>query len=467
MKKGDKMKNYNESGKTLIIVIVLSTVLSIGSLALFPFLIQSQSTETRLYHQQQVIQLAQSTMNSYINHKETFLSGPLYTGTQPRTITLPDQSEMSLYAYIIDQNGHIFEEIQHVPATYEFVVEVFYGDENKNKQKDNGEQSFYTKRLAIQEEGPQDTEVKLRFNDIRFNGSTLSLKVFIHPSYGELEVFRAYKETNSEKYYIKANDQPLNLLNSRNRTIDSKKNEVSYTVDIPNLKNNDTICLRAKAGSLTGECQYLTLQEGMGNGLVIKIIDGQYIYLPIANTFETEGKLIVTSGVGDYSTNESILYRARLGIEVEQNVLLEMSANGQGTIKLESSEGDIVIRKESTLENHASGNNREYRMELYAPNGIIDIRDAHLISERSIVLTGRSIYTDRAHIEVDNNKENVHFEFSESLRVPELTIQLFKNRGNATSNPTNINKICGTLKEGTLNNISHFGTCPKLNEAPR
>jgi|GEM_PF-2411518 len=460
------MKNYNESGKTLIIVIVLSTVLTIGSLALFPFLIQSQSTETRLYHQQQVIQLAQSTMNSYINHKGTFLNGPLYTGSQPRTITLPDQSELSLYAYAMDYNGHILEEIQHVPSTYEFVVEVFYGDENNNKHKDNGEQLFYTKRLAVQE-GPQDTEVKLRFNVISFNGSTLTLNVFIQPSYGELEVHRAYRETNSEKYYIRTNDQPLNVSNPRNRKIDSEKNEVSYTVDIPDLKNNDTICLRAKAGSLTGECQYLTLQEGMGNGLVIKIIDGQYIYLPITNTFETEGKLIVTSGVGDFSTNESILYSARLGIEVEQNVLLEMSANGQGTIKLESSEGDIVIRKDSTLDNHASGNNIEYRMELYAPNGIIDIRDAHLISERSIVLTGKSIYTDRAHIEVDDNNENVHFEFSEYLRVPDLTIQLFKSRGNATSNPTNIKKICGTLKEGTLNNISNFGTCPNLTETPR
>jgi len=451
------MKKRFDSGNTLIIVLMISTILSIGILAIYSFLFQNHSTETRLYHQQQVIQLAQSTMNSYIKNKDTFLNSELYTGgSKPNTVTLPDESQLSFYSYIIDPNGMILEKRQPIPSTYEFVVEVFFGDENHNKKKDSGERLFYTKRLTFHDALPQNSDVSLRIGSVEnCDISRSTITIHIQPSYGELEVFKAIREGDT---YQANFSQTIDVSMVGNKIIDNEKNEASFKVDLKNV-SQDVICLRAKAGSKTSSCQYLETPNNICQGLVIIIIDGQYIYTPIKNKIETRGKMIITSGVGNYSSSQDMTYRAKEGIVIEEGVTLTMSAKGQGIITVESENGDIIIHPSTKLVDLANGNNKEYRIRLNAPRGIIDIRGAEFESQRSILLQGKWIYADEAKFLLNKNKENVHFEFEEQLRVPKMTVELSKNNGSATSNPKDSNIICGTLAKGMLNNLSDYGIC--------
>lgn len=169
--------------------------------------------------------------------------------------------------------------------------------------------------------------------------------------------------------------------------------------------------------------------------------------------------MIITSGVGNYSSSQDMTYRAKEGIVIEEGVTLTMSAKGQGIITVESENGDIIIHPSTKLVDLANGNNKEYRIRLNAPRGIIDIRGAEFESQRSILLQGKWIYADEAKFLLNKNKENVHFEFEEQLRVPKMTVELSKNNGSATSNPKDSNIICGTLAKGMLNNLSDYGIC--------
>ncbi|WP_096202807.1 type IV pilus modification PilV family protein [Bacillus sp. FJAT-45350] len=199
---------------------------------------------------------------------------------------------------------------------------------------------------------------------------------------------------------------------------------------------------------------YVIEEDSEGNQTIVPL--QPKIILTAENTNQ---KLIITSSVGTVKFEESVIeYSAPLGVVVEEGVQITGTVNGNQSITLTSTNGDIIINGADFT---SDGNSQHSYISLNGNN--IEMEGSKLTAVKRIDIFSRGyIKANRAVLNStgsgnSGNAESVDFRMTSSNSSDKLYVQdmeflgeggvLTKDGSSTIENNENNQRICGNLKQ--------------------
>lgn len=292
--------------------------------------------------------------------------------------------------------------------------------------------------------------------------------------------------------YVKAGDQQINGAAEPGSSIIVSRNGITIGMDTANgtmntngtqgysvtlytgvtLSETEEIQVTAQApGKAISTIAKTTVKAASepppppGYVLIIDPVTNETELAGIENSMTVpDGELVVTASVGSYSTTSgTIAFTASEGITIEDTVSITNDSGGNNAgLSLDSSGGDIIMRNTVF---QGTSSNQFNTIDIYAPNGDVDLRGAYIESAREINITaGGNIYAMGATIINSHTGDDI------TLNVTSATGKIYveglslTTLGIAKAIGTVGFVICGNLASGSpdpLNGMRAFDSgCP-------
>jgi hypothetical protein len=230
----------------------------------------------------------------------------------------------------------------------------------------------------------------------------------------------------------------------------------AYSINVPVLNLNDTVKVTAKAsGKSTSYPATMVVQAASSNppasdsGVVLDVApDGQTV-IGFQDIYTTSNQLVITSGLGSYSTSSNIDLVAAQGITIQSGVSLTTTDTGNGSgLSLTTTGGDIVINNAS-LTNSGSSTFSTINIE---SAGNVYLQGAVLTAERSVTIKAAgNIYLDNAVITVGKNNENITFQLTSATGA--ITVTGLKVSQDAIATIPTGARVCGVMSSTSSGGI--------------
>jgi hypothetical protein len=222
----------------------------------------------------------------------------------------------------------------------------------------------------------------------------------------------------------------------------------AYSINVPVLNQNDSVKVTAKAsGKSTSYPATMIVQAASSNppasdsGVVLDVAPNGQAVIGFQDVYTTQNQLVITSGLGSYSTSNSIDLTAANGITVQSGVSLTTTETGSGSgLSLTTTGGDIVVNNASLTN---SGNSTFSTININSA-GNVYLQGAVLTAERSVTIKAAgNIYLDNAVITIGKNNENITFQTTSSSGI--ITVSGLKVSQDAIATIPTGAKACGVM----------------------
>ncbi|MCC2685510.1 MAG: Bacterial Ig domain, partial [Paenibacillaceae bacterium] len=237
----------------------------------------------------------------------------------------------------------------------------------------------------------------------------------------------------------------------------------AYSINVPLLNQNDTVKVTAKASSKSTSYPATMVVEAASSnppasdsGVVLDVApDGQTV-IGFQDVYTTTNQLVITSGLGSYSTDSNIDLVAAQGITIQSGVSLTTTNTGSGSgLSLTTTGGDVVVNNASLTN---SGSSSFSTIEIDSA-GNVYLQGAVLSAERTITIKAAgNIYLDNAVFDVKQNAAIILQLTSSSgvITVSGLKLSMDADASIPTT-PAPGAKVCGVMSNTSTGGIKVNG----------